>query len=72
MPITDILVVCAIISAFTIFAVVLAWAEYQTREIAQASRERAAASVNIVPIRQNAAPANSARVESKKTRASAA
>ena len=71
MPITDIVVVCAIISAFVIFAVALAWGDYQTRDIARASRERAAGSVNVVPLRQNAAPANAVRATREKANASA-
>jgi hypothetical protein len=71
MPITDIIVVCVIISAFAIFAVVLAWADHQTREIAQASRDRAAGTVNVVPLKQNSAP-NAARIGAQKTNASAA
>ena len=58
MPVTDIIVVCAIISAFAIFALVLAWGDYQTRKIARTSPERAASSVNVVSLRQNAAPEN--------------
>jgi hypothetical protein len=72
MPITDIAVVCVIISAFAIFAAVLAWGDYQTRDIAQASRERAARDANVVPLKQNAASANAARVVPEKTKASAA
>ncbi|MGA8610614.1 MAG: hypothetical protein WB760_02645 [Xanthobacteraceae bacterium] len=72
MPITDIIVVCVIISAFAIFAVALAWGDYQTREIARASRERAANSINVVPLRQSAAPANAVRATREKTNASAA
>jgi hypothetical protein len=72
MPITDIIVICVIISAFAIFAVALAWGDYQTRDIARASRERAAKSVNVVPIRQDAAPANTARATREKSTASAA
>ena len=71
MPITDIIVVCVIISAFAIFALALAWGDYQTREVAQASRERAASSVNVVPLRQNAPPENSVRIARGKTSVSA-
>ena len=71
MPITDMLIVSAIITAFTIFAVTLAWGDYQTREIAQASRERAAANINVVPLRQDAAPPKAAPVVQEK-KASAA
>ncbi len=72
MPITDIVVVCVIISAFAIFAAVLAWADYQTREMAPASRERAARDTNVEPLKQNAGPANAARIVPEKTKASAA
>jgi hypothetical protein len=72
MPITDIIIVCAIISAFVIFAVALAWGDYQSREIARASRERAAGGVNVVPLRQNAAPASAVRATREKANASAA
>ena len=51
MPITDILIVSVIISAFAIFAIALAWGDYQTRDIARASRQRAAASANVVALR---------------------
>ena len=72
MPITDIIVICVIISAFAIFAVALAWGDYQTRGIAQVGRERAAGSLNVVPLRQNATPANAARTTLEKSKASAA
>jgi hypothetical protein len=72
MPIADIIVVCVIISAFAIFAAVLVRSDYLTREIAQASRERAARDANVVRLMQNAAPANAARVMPEKTKASAA
>jgi hypothetical protein len=72
MPITDIIVICVIISAFAIFAVALAWGDYQTRDIDWASREQAANSVNVVPLRQNAAPANAERGTREKGTASAA
>jgi hypothetical protein len=72
MPITDIIVVCVIISAFAVFAAVLAWADYQTREIAQESRERAVQDANVVRLRQNGAPGNAARAVPEKTKASAA
>jgi len=50
----------------------LAWADYQSRQIAEASRERVASGVNVVPLRQTVAPANAARVVPEKTKASAA
>jgi hypothetical protein len=41
MPITDIIVLSVIVFAFLAFAAVLAWGDYQTKEIARLSRERA-------------------------------
>ncbi len=41
MPITDIIVVSVITLAFVVFAAVLAWGDYQTSEIASASRAHA-------------------------------
>jgi len=38
MPVFDAIVVAAIVIAFFIFAVVLAWAEYQTRNLPPATR----------------------------------
>ena len=43
MPTIDAVIVTAIVTAFVIFAVVLAWAEYQTRHLPQlVARGRAA------------------------------
>ena len=39
MPITDVLIVTAVVLAFVIFAVVLAWGEYQTRHIAKPAKQ---------------------------------
>jgi sensor histidine kinase regulating citrate/malate metabolism len=52
MPITDIVILSVIVSAFAIFAIALAWGDYQTREIARASRERAAAGAKIAALKQ--------------------
>lgn len=41
MPITDIIILSAIVFAFLAFAVVLACGDYQTKEIARLSLERA-------------------------------
>jgi hypothetical protein len=41
MPLTDIIIVSAVTLAFVVFAVVLAWGDHQTREIARAGREHA-------------------------------
>jgi hypothetical protein len=35
MPLTDALIVSGIVAAFVIFAIVLAWAEHQTRNLAK-------------------------------------
>jgi hypothetical protein len=43
MPIADIAILSLIIFAFVAFAVVLAWGDHQTRDIAAASRARALA-----------------------------
>ncbi len=43
LPITDIAILALIILSFVIFAVVLAWGDHQTRDIAKASRARALA-----------------------------
>lgn len=72
MPITDVIVVCAIISAFAIFAVALAWGDYQTREIARVSRERAAAGATIVALKRPTTTETAERSAQKKTTASAA
>jgi hypothetical protein len=54
MPITDIIIVSVITIAFVAFAVVLAWGDYQTSEIARASRERALTGAPIPSLKQNA------------------
>jgi len=41
MPITDTIIIAAIVIAFAIFGIVLAWAEYQTRNLPAGSRENA-------------------------------
>jgi formate hydrogenlyase subunit 3/multisubunit Na+/H+ antiporter MnhD subunit len=38
MPVIDVFIVAAIVTAFIFFGVVLAWAEYQTRHLAQAAQ----------------------------------
>ena len=38
MPITDAVIVAAIVAAFIVFAVVLAWGEYQTRHLSRPAR----------------------------------
>jgi hypothetical protein len=42
MPITDAVIVAAIVVAFVIFGVVLAWADYQTRNLARPAPQSAA------------------------------
>jgi len=46
MPITDIVILALIIFSFVAFAVVLAWGDHQTRDIAKASRARALAATH--------------------------
>lgn len=41
MSTTDILILAGIVAAFVVFAVILAWGDYQTAEIARKSRQRA-------------------------------
>lgn len=41
MPIIDIIILSVIVFAFLAFAAVLAWGDYQTKEIARLSRKRA-------------------------------
>jgi hypothetical protein len=41
MPITDAIILSLIVFAFLTFAVVLAWGDFQTKEIARKSRDRA-------------------------------
>jgi len=41
MSTTDILILAGIVAAFVVFAVILAWGDYQTMDIARKSRERA-------------------------------
>lgn len=41
MSITDIIILSVFVFAFLAFTVVLAWGDYQTKEIARLSRERA-------------------------------
>lgn len=54
MPITDILILCVITFAFVIFAVVLAWGEHQTREIARESRQRALTGAHVASLKRGA------------------
>jgi hypothetical protein len=43
MPIADVVILALIIFSFVAFAVVLAWGDHQTRDIAKASRAQALA-----------------------------
>jgi len=49
MPIADIVILALIIFSFVAFAVILAWGEYQTRDIAKASRAQALAGTRAPP-----------------------
>jgi len=50
MPITDALIVTAVVPAFVIFAVVLAWGEYQTRHIAKPAKQVGRASEKLANV----------------------
>jgi len=72
MPITDIVIVSIIVSAFAIFAIALAWGDYQTREIARASSAHAAAGANVVALVRAASTESPKHDVRKKAEASAA
>ncbi len=38
MPVTNAIIVAAIVAAFIVFAIVLAWGDYQTRHLSQPNR----------------------------------
>jgi hypothetical protein len=71
MPITDIVVVSIIILAFVTFAVVLAWGDHQTREIARASRERALTGARVASLKKNIAAEGAGHVVAEKAKAAA-
>jgi len=47
MPITSMLIIAGIILMFVVFAAVLAWGEYQTRQIGRSGRQYAGASAQV-------------------------
>jgi hypothetical protein len=55
-PSTDAIIVAAIVAAFIIFAVVLAWGEYQTRHLSRPLTQAAAAATKPGPIATVQAP----------------
>ena len=55
MPIIDAFIVAAIVTVFLIFGAVLAWAEYQTRHLAQAAQQSAAGKREAAAIHAKAA-----------------
>ncbi|MFY9895773.1 MAG: hypothetical protein WAK63_16775 [Xanthobacteraceae bacterium] len=57
MPITDAVIVAAIVAAFIVFAVVLAWGEYQTRHLSRPLAQAAAPATKAGPIETAQAPA---------------
>jgi hypothetical protein len=71
MPITDIVIVSVIFCAFVVFAVALAWGDYQTREIARASRQRALTGAGVAALKQNAGIAGVGRSTGERSKASA-
>jgi len=56
MPITDAVIVAAIVAAFIVFAVVLAWGEYQTRHLSRPLAQAAAPATKLGPIETVQAP----------------
>ena len=72
MPITDIFIVSVIVSAFVVFAIALAWGDYQTRDIARGSRQRAAAGANVVALKRAVSTEASGGGVREKAEASAA
>ncbi len=57
MPVTDAIIVAAIVAAFIVFAVVLAWGEYQTRQLSRSHAQTAAPATKPRPIDTVQAPA---------------
>lgn len=55
MPITDIVILSAIVFAFLAFVVVLAWGDHQTKEIARLNRKRAlfGSDAHVVALKQS-------------------
>ena len=71
MPITDVIVISVVIFAFIAFAVVLAWGDYQTREIARASRERALTGAHVAALKRGAGAETVARKAGEESKAPA-
>jgi hypothetical protein len=65
MPITDVIILSIVIVAFVAFAVVLAWGDHQTREIARASRERALSGLHVASLERTAAERSDRKAEAK-------
>lgn len=62
MPTTDIVILALIIFSFVAFAVVLAWGDHQTRDIAEASRARALAGTRAPPPERKPTPRSALRL----------
>lgn len=71
MPITDVFILSVIVFAFVAFAVVLAWGDHQTREIARASRERALTGAHVASLMRSAGAESVERKASEKSKAPA-
>lgn len=69
MPISDLLIVSVITLAFVAFAVVLAWGDHQTRDIARASRERALKGARAAPLKPKTAAENPAHPVAENSKA---
>jgi len=52
MPISTILILAVIIAAFTLFAVVLAWGDYQTRNVSRERRQSVGSKSQVQSLRR--------------------
>jgi hypothetical protein len=71
MPITDLVIIAGTILFFAAFAVVLAWGDFQTREIARESRWRALNGAQGMPLKEGAEAESARRPTSESGRAAA-
>ena len=71
MPVTDLIILSVVAFAFMAFAVVLAWGDYQTQDIARASRERALSGLRVASFKGGAVADRSERKAEAKSRAPA-
>ncbi len=69
MTMTSIIILAGIILAFAIFAVVLAWGEYQTRNISQSDPQKSGASAQVHSLKQIALEGRAPAQEKAKEKA---